>query len=48
MTECGDTVHIFETEEGEPTPRDRKCLCGDHTWGEMDDLLTLTEMWEAT
>ena len=46
VTPEGVLVHIFEANESEPTPRDRRCDCRDATWGEMDDLLTLTEMWE--
>jgi len=46
--QCVDTDHVFEIEEDSPTPRYRECLCGEHTWGEMDDLLMLTEMWERS
>jgi hypothetical protein len=42
----GVRIHVFECEDGEVTPRDRRCACERATWGEMDDLLTLTEMWE--
>lgn len=50
---CGpqdDTfVHIFHvTANWLQTPRTSTCLCGEVTWGEMDDLRTLTKMWEAT
>lgn len=46
---CKGTLHIFETEEIEAmTPPERRCECGSHTWGEMDDLLILNNMWEVT
>jgi hypothetical protein len=38
-------VHVFEVDEDAPTPRGTRCDCEQATWGEMDDLLTLTEMW---
>ena len=44
----GHLIHAFEVESDEVVPRDRKCDCGNATWGEMDDLLTLTEMWERS
>ena len=46
--ECEYPLHLYEIEEDEVVPRDRKCFCGEYTWGYMDDQLTLTEMWEAT
>ena len=45
---CEGTTHVFEVEDDVPTPRDRKCDCGEFTWGYMDDTLTMTEMWEAS
>ena len=42
------TVHWFDMELKGLTPRDRKCKCCEHTWGEMGDLLTLHEMWERS
>lgn len=38
-------VHIFDVEDDVLTPREQRCDCGEVTWGEMDDLLTLTTMW---
>ena len=45
---CDDPLHLWEIEDDEPTPRYAYCLCGEHTWGEMDDLLMLTDMWERS
>ena len=47
MTECKGTIHLFEIEEGEVVPRNRRCLCDRYTWGWMDDQLAFTEMLEA-
>lgn len=47
-------IHVFEcdfnTTTGEPfpTPRDRRCLCGKHTWGWMDDQLAFEKMMDPT
>jgi hypothetical protein len=40
---CEGTIHAFETTDDVPTPREQKCLCGDYTWGWMDDKLAETE-----
>ncbi len=46
--EDGQTLHVFEAEDPEgETPRSRRCVCGETTYGEMDERLTLEEMWDA-
>lgn len=43
----GTTIHIFVAPaDWSEAPRERRCLCGETSWGEMNDLRTLTLMWD--
>lgn len=42
---CGAWGHLFLYEP--PVPPDEPCVCGEHTWREMDEILMLTRMWET-
>lgn len=45
---CEGDAHYFWTEDDEPTPAYCECLCQEVTWGQMDELLQLTTMWDLT
>lgn len=44
-----DAFHIFPVQlTWWETPAEVRCLCGAVTWGQMNDLRTLTHMWEIS
>ena len=46
---CTDEIHVFPVDpEWWATPGETRCVCGEVTWQEMDDIRTLTLMWGAS
>lgn len=46
--DCSEYAHYFDPDDDDTVPPYRKCQCGEVTWQEMDDLLTLTRMLRMT